>query len=49
MRAVTWQGTRKLSVETVPDPEIVQQSDVVVKVAATAICAPTFISRCPTA
>src|SRR3954463_12273794 len=38
MKAVTWQGTRKLSVETVPDPEIVQQSDVVVKVSATAIC-----------
>jgi threonine dehydrogenase-like Zn-dependent dehydrogenase len=27
-----------MSVETVPDPEIVQQSDVVVKVSATAIC-----------
>jgi threonine dehydrogenase-like Zn-dependent dehydrogenase len=38
MRAVTWQGTRKMSVDTVPDPEIVQQSDVVVKVSATAIC-----------
>jgi threonine dehydrogenase-like Zn-dependent dehydrogenase len=38
MRAVTWQGTRKMSVETVADPEIVQQSDVVVKVSATAIC-----------
>ena len=38
MRAVTWQGTRKMSVETVPDPEIVQQGDVVVKVSATAIC-----------
>ena len=38
MRAVTWQGTRRMSVETVPDPEIVQQSDVVVKVSATAIC-----------
>jgi threonine dehydrogenase-like Zn-dependent dehydrogenase len=38
MRAVTWQGTRKLSVDTVPDPEIVQQSDVVVKISATAIC-----------
>ena len=38
MRAVTWQGTREMSVETVPDPEIVQQSDVVVKVSATAIC-----------
>src|SRR6476620_11346265 len=38
MRAVTWQGTRDMSVETVPDPEIVQQSDVIVKVSATAIC-----------
>ena len=38
MRAVTWQGTRSMSVDTVPDPEIVQQSDVVVKVSATAIC-----------
>jgi threonine dehydrogenase-like Zn-dependent dehydrogenase len=38
MRAVTWQGTRRMSVDTVPDPEIVQQSDVVVKVSATAIC-----------
>ncbi len=38
MRAVTWQGTRKMRVDTVPDPEIVQQSDVVVKVSATAIC-----------
>ena len=40
MRAVTWQGTRAMRVETVPDPEIVQQSDVVVKVSATAICGP---------
>ena len=38
MRAVTWQGTRKMSVETVPDPEIVRDSDVIVKVSATAIC-----------
>ena len=38
MRAVTWQGTRKMRVDTVPDPEIVQQDDVIVKVTATAIC-----------
>ncbi|MDB4916959.1 MAG: Zn-dependent alcohol dehydrogenase [Gemmatimonadetes bacterium] len=38
MRAVTWQGTRSMSVETVPDPEIVKQQDVIVKVSATAIC-----------
>jgi threonine dehydrogenase-like Zn-dependent dehydrogenase len=38
MRAVTWQGTRDMRVETVPDPEIVNQGDVVIKVSATAIC-----------
>ena len=38
MRAVTWQGTRRMRVDTVPDPEIVQQSDAIVKVTATAIC-----------
>src|SRR3954462_6121372 len=38
MRAVTWQGTRKMSVDTVPDPEIVRQGDVILKVTATAIC-----------
>ena len=38
MRAVTWQGTRDMRVETVKDPEIVQQGDVIVKVSATAIC-----------
>ena len=38
MRAVTWQGTRKMRVDTVPDPEIVQQDDVIVKVSSTAIC-----------
>ncbi|MEP6732011.1 MAG: zinc-dependent alcohol dehydrogenase [bacterium] len=38
MRAVTWQGARDMRVETVPDPEIVNQHDVIVKVSATAIC-----------
>jgi threonine dehydrogenase-like Zn-dependent dehydrogenase len=38
VKAVTWQGTRRMRVDTVPDPEIVQQSDVIVKVTATAIC-----------
>ena len=38
MRAVTWQGTRKMRVDHVPDPQIVQQDDVIVKVSATAIC-----------
>lgn len=38
MRAVTWQGKRKVSVENVPDPEIVQSTDAIIKVTSTAIC-----------
>ncbi|WP_022872594.1 alcohol dehydrogenase catalytic domain-containing protein [Nesterenkonia alba] len=38
MKAVTWQGTRKMSVETVPDPTIQQPNDVVIEVTSTAIC-----------
>lgn len=38
MRAVTWQGKRKLSVDTVPDPGIIDPSDAVIRVTSTAIC-----------
>ncbi|HEX3222518.1 MAG TPA: zinc-dependent alcohol dehydrogenase [Nocardioides sp.] len=38
MRALTWQGTRKVSVETVPDPRIEEPNDAVIKVTSTAIC-----------
>lgn len=38
MRAVTWQGRHKISVETVPDPEIVNPRDIILKVTSTAIC-----------
>ena len=38
MRAVTWQGNQKVSVETVPDPTIVEPTDAVVRVTSTAIC-----------
>ena len=38
MKAVTWQGTRAVSVETVPDPIIQQPTDVIVQVTSTAIC-----------
>jgi threonine dehydrogenase-like Zn-dependent dehydrogenase len=38
MRALTWQGNRKVSVETVPDPQIQEPTDAVVKVTSTAIC-----------
>ncbi|MGW0176366.1 zinc-dependent alcohol dehydrogenase [Rhodococcus sp. NPDC003322] len=38
MRAVTWQGKRKVSVETVPDPAIVEPTDAIVEVTTTGIC-----------
>ncbi len=38
MRALTWQGTRDVRVETVPDPEIVNPRDAIIEVTATAIC-----------
>ena len=38
MRATTWQGRNKLSVETVPDPEIINARDAIVKITSTAIC-----------
>ncbi|MFD0141569.1 MULTISPECIES: alcohol dehydrogenase catalytic domain-containing protein [unclassified Streptomyces] len=38
MRALTWQGTRDVRVESVADPAIKDPSDVVVKVTSTGIC-----------
>lgn len=38
MRALTWHGTRDVRVETVPDPEIVNPRDAIIKVTSTAIC-----------
>ena len=38
MRALTWQGKRKVSVETVPDPQIQEPNDAVIRVTSTAIC-----------
>jgi threonine dehydrogenase-like Zn-dependent dehydrogenase len=38
MRALTWQGKRKVSVETVPDPRIQAPTDAVIRVTSTAIC-----------
>ena len=38
MRALTWQSTQKVSVETVPDPTIQEPTDAVVRVTSTAIC-----------
>jgi threonine dehydrogenase-like Zn-dependent dehydrogenase len=38
MRALTFQGRRAVSVETVPDPVIEQPNDAIIKVTSTAIC-----------
>src|SRR4051795_7279371 len=38
MRANCWMGKRDLRVETVPDPQIINQHDAIVKITSTAIC-----------
>jgi threonine dehydrogenase-like Zn-dependent dehydrogenase len=38
MKALCWTGINKLSVETVPDPEILNPSDAIVKVGLSSVC-----------
>ncbi|MFI8962559.1 alcohol dehydrogenase catalytic domain-containing protein [Streptomyces sp. NPDC053493] len=38
MKAVTWQGRRKVSVETVPDPVIQEPTDVIVRITSSGLC-----------
>ncbi len=38
MRALTWQGTEHVEVTDVPDPEIQEPNDIVIRVTSTAIC-----------
>ena len=38
MKALTYQGKRSLSIETVPDPVIQEQTDAIVRITSTAIC-----------
>jgi threonine dehydrogenase-like Zn-dependent dehydrogenase len=38
MRALTWQGKHDVRVETVPDPEIVNPRDAIIRVTSAAIC-----------
>ena len=38
MRALVWQGKEDVQVETVPDPQIQDPRDVIVRITATAIC-----------
>ena len=38
MRALTWHGKHNIQVDTVPDPQIVNPRDAIIKITATAIC-----------
>jgi threonine dehydrogenase-like Zn-dependent dehydrogenase len=38
MRALTWQGTHDVKVETVPDPQIINPRDAIIRITSTAIC-----------
>ena len=38
MRALTWQGKQDVRVETVPDPQIVNPRDAIIRITSTAIC-----------
>lgn len=38
MKALTWQGKRKVSIEEVPDPIIEKPTDIVIRITSTAIC-----------
>jgi threonine dehydrogenase-like Zn-dependent dehydrogenase len=38
MRAVTWQGKHQVSVETVPDPQIIEDNDIIIEVTTTGLC-----------
>ena len=38
MRALTWQGNEQVEVADVPDPQILEPNDIIIKVTSTAIC-----------
>ncbi len=38
MRAVTWQGRREVSVDTVPDPVLKEKTDAIIKITSTGLC-----------
>ena len=38
MKATCWKGIQKMEVQEVPDPQILNQSDCIVKITSTAIC-----------
>lgn len=38
MRALTWQGRRRVEVRSVPDPQLLKTTDAIIRVTSTAIC-----------
>lgn len=38
MKALTWQGRQKVSVEDVPDPTIIEDNDIIIEVTTTGLC-----------
>lgn len=38
MRALTWQGTKNVQIDNVPDPIIVAPTDAIIEITNTAIC-----------
>ncbi len=38
MKAATWQGKRNIIVQDMPDPEIIEPTDAIIKITSTAIC-----------
>jgi threonine dehydrogenase-like Zn-dependent dehydrogenase len=38
MRALCWNGSKNVKVESVPDPQIINQHDAIVRISSTAIC-----------
>jgi threonine dehydrogenase-like Zn-dependent dehydrogenase len=38
MRALTWQGKKDVSVETVPDPKIIEADDIIIQVTTSGLC-----------
>ncbi|MFS4461013.1 zinc-dependent alcohol dehydrogenase [Bdellovibrio sp. HCB2-146] len=38
MKAVCWQGTKRVEVQNVPDPRLLNPRDIIVKITSTAIC-----------
>ncbi|MBL3427725.1 glutathione-dependent formaldehyde dehydrogenase, partial [Klebsiella pneumoniae] len=38
MKAVTYQGVRDMQVKNVPDPVLIKNDDIIVRITSTAIC-----------